>query len=598
MWDWKKGYPTGILASDGDPHGVRLVANDDCSSCDDENLSSCCSFRYMDTPRSKNEIISNPELFTMSPLMLYIAGMIEISDITAAADKTYYCMGSVTDGDGDVTTGCGTNYEDQEPCTISVTDSDRSHVTSDYVSRFTLKELKDSVGGERFPKKKFNVVRHAAVHLSSRRPAEPEIVFYTLLWREHEVQKEPWERIPEPDGAARHAIVPWYFNTDGKSILHSRLHGIDCGIGGANIPSCSSEGGNDACENNSCGPGALCEVLDGQPLCLCREGYFGDGYECAFASETLYDALPSAYEVTDSCFGSQSTPWPNFIDENSLSPYPGGQEPYAATSCYSFGVCPSGYKCNKKKGCLPPKGGSLCKQQNDKGRCDAIGCCKWKRRGNKCVRKKSRRRRKKRKKSGTCKAPQDPGKATCDDPATCCFFSCDAIKLEFDESQWSQEGNCGCSCKTGIPTAFDGKQYPELFLVQDAYYSGCEVYGYDDPSGPLQIEGDNKNMFDRCKSSCNGDGAIFLKEVRKKDGKLIKKNCQWLKKKSNEIKKKICTQETLSTQGYKAAKDVCHSICDAFFVESSSAAAATIQLSEEGFSATKKKKLHWSWSDY
>ncbi|MGK3738462.1 MAG: hypothetical protein ACI90V_005309, partial [Bacillariaceae sp.] len=38
--------------------------------------------------------------------------------------------------------------------------------------------------------------------------------------------------------------------------------------------------------------------------------------------------------------------------------------------------------------------------------------------------------------------------------------------------------------------------------------------------------------------------------------------------------------------------------CDAFFVESSSAAAATIQLSEEGFSATKKKKLHWSWSDY
>merc|ERR1712176_694354 len=108
-------------------------------------------------------------------------------------------------------------------------DSDRSHVTSDYVSRFTLDDLIQAHGGTRYPNEKFETVRHATIYVSSRLPSEAEIVFYTLLWRHHEVESEPYQRIPYPSGSAKQAIQPWLFHTQGKSVLHSRLHGIDCG---------------------------------------------------------------------------------------------------------------------------------------------------------------------------------------------------------------------------------------------------------------------------------------------------------------------------------------------------------------------------------
>ena len=185
------GYPERIPDST-DNGGVHLVENNDCASCSIDDLPNCCSFHYVDMPSTRAAMIENPELVGISPLMLYIAGMIKASQI-APADKTYYCMGSDTDG------GCGNrNQPEQTPCVNKVDDSNRSRVTSDFVSRFTFKQLVNAVGGKRYPAKKFNVVRHAAVHLSAREPTESEITFYTLLWRQYQRQRTPWKRIPEP----------------------------------------------------------------------------------------------------------------------------------------------------------------------------------------------------------------------------------------------------------------------------------------------------------------------------------------------------------------------------------------------------------------
>lgn len=77
-------------------------------------------------------MVENPELVAVSPLMLYIVGMTKASQI-APADKTYYCMGSDTDG------GCG-NQPDQTPCVVKVDDSNHFRVTSEFVSRFTFNQ--------------------------------------------------------------------------------------------------------------------------------------------------------------------------------------------------------------------------------------------------------------------------------------------------------------------------------------------------------------------------------------------------------------------------------------------------------------------------
>ncbi len=72
VWDWVKGYPYAIPTSDPNSWwGVRIEPNDDCKECSDGDLTSCCSFRYLDYPRTKDKLLANPELATMSPLMLY-----------------------------------------------------------------------------------------------------------------------------------------------------------------------------------------------------------------------------------------------------------------------------------------------------------------------------------------------------------------------------------------------------------------------------------------------------------------------------------------------------------------------------------------------
>lgn len=409
VWDWVKGAPEAIPDSTGGigegQGGVRLVENNDCASCSEDNLPNCCTFRYADMPITHAAMIENPELIVMSPLMLYIAGMIKASEI-APADKTYYCMGSNTDG------GCG-SHPGQTPCITKVDDSDRSRVTSDIVSRFTFDQLVNAVGGERYPAKKLNVVRHAAVHLSAREPTESEITFYTLLWRQHEIQKTPWKRFPYwANTSERYPIQTWYFHTSGNSILHSRLHGIDCGDNGEAVPSCSTR--PDVCAGAPCGPGAVCKDLDGQPLCTCRDGLVGDGYECAFPSETDFGALPTAHKSGSWCFPITFR-WTDFVNEASLPPYPGGQMPYASTTCHNHGVCPADWRCHKTKGCLQPTGISICQEKGfSRGQCEALGCCTWNAglSGDKCVKQSD----------GVCKKPVDPKWKECDDQETCLFL--------------------------------------------------------------------------------------------------------------------------------------------------------------------------------
>lgn len=493
--------------------------------------------------------------------MLYIAGIIKANEF-GSADKTYYCMGSDTDG------SCGT-HADQKPCVHTVDDSDRNRVTSDVVSRFTFRQLKRAVGGKLYPEKKFKVIRHAAVHLSMREPTESDITFYTLLWRQHEIQKTPWERPKDYRDSQRFPIIPWYFNTGGNSILHSRLHGIDCDYpgnsGGGAVPSCSSGTNADVCSGAPCGPGAICKNFDGRALCLCREGLVGDGYECAFPSETGFNDLATAHELASlgngfyKCFPADSSLWPTFTNEATLPPYPGGQAPYAPTSCHDFGVCPVDWRCDKNRGCLPPTGRQTCENKGfSRGQCEAMGCCKWdpsQSGGDKCIRQQE----------WACPKPEDKTTdgAKCDDQETCCYFGCNSLELSDDGLQFGQKGNCQKDCKIGIAPAYNGVIYEEVFLLPDMYYTNEAGYAYG--MGPLEIQGRNKNMFERCSNVCLGDQeddptAVFLKNIRRKDGKVMKKTCKWLKNRSDKQQRRFC-RGTLATQGYKPAKDVCTDIC-------------------------------------
>lgn len=409
VWDWVKGYPESI-PPEGEGHisGTRLVENADCSSCPDGKLTECCSFRYVDIPYTRASFIANPELNGLSPLLLYIAGMIKRSDIPPD-ERNYYCIGSDKND-----LFCGTG-EDQTPCVTKVDDSDRSSITADFVSRFTLDDLISANGGIRYPTKKFNTIRHAAIHVSSRVPSASEIEFYTLLWRHHEVATQPWERKPpkcddsQDPAWWKEAIQPWNHHTQGKSVLHSRLHGIDCGTDNLSVPSCGN-GQGDVCADAPCGDGAICTNLDGKPLCMCREGLVGDGIECAYPEETSsYKNQKTAYEISSSCF-PEDNQWTSFTSESDLPPYPGGTAPYSPNSCGSK-VCAPGWGCVKNK-CKSPTSKSMCDSRFRKSQCKAMGCCKFK--NGMCKKRGSG--------PGVCSLQKNPSAKVCKNEGNCKFL--------------------------------------------------------------------------------------------------------------------------------------------------------------------------------
>lgn len=224
---------------------VRLEPNDDCHSCPEGELSECCTFRYEDALKVPSEMLEKARLHAMSPLMQYIAGLRTFENMTAldSRERTYYCMGSDTDG------GCGFDAEDPNPeqpqCTIAVDDSDRTSISSSFVSRFTFEDLVDANGGPRDPPlRAVPDLHHGAVYVGQRVPSESEMTFYTMFWRHHEIERIPHARVPSFDGRRREPISTWLYATSGLATLHSRLHGINCG-GGLQFPSCAS--GQDLC---------------------------------------------------------------------------------------------------------------------------------------------------------------------------------------------------------------------------------------------------------------------------------------------------------------------------------------------------------------
>ncbi|GKY91002.1 hypothetical protein MPSEU_000073000 [Mayamaea pseudoterrestris] len=371
LWDWIQGYPTSVPLSycDGIPNCyekaydlVRLQPNADCNTCPDSTLSTCCSFRYEDAINTRELMLSKPELYQASPLLQYIAGVLPYESIPANK-KTYYCMGSDTDS------GCGPN-KPAGPCTtIPVNDKDRSRVTSTFVTRYTLDELIGSVGGRRDPPfRKEQAFRSAPILIGQRPPAEAEMVFWTHYWRYQEQEKNPWTRVPNTFGTRRVPLVTWSYTTNGRSTVHSRFHGVPCG-GGLQVQSCSTD--RTVCDGFRCGKDATCYPYDGRPLCVCNDGFWGDGNLCqrpgvSESYDKIYPYLWSAHElfyngdaeyypkytVKQWCYGDQ-VDWPARFSPARIAPYPGGLPQYALMGCGTT-VCTLAERCSQGV-CVPLK---------------------------------------------------------------------------------------------------------------------------------------------------------------------------------------------------------------------------------------------------
>jgi len=93
--------------------------------------------------------------------------------------------------------------------------------------------------------------------------------------------------------------------------------------------------------------------------------------------------------------------------------------------------------------------------------------------------------------------------SACTDKTTCCYFPCDRLTLDHDGTQLGQVGNCGENCIDGIVPDLNGVVHWELYLWKSTYFSGSVNYAYG--NGPLEIEGPDKNMWDRCYSQCFAD---------------------------------------------------------------------------------------------
>lgn len=138
------GYPDGIPRTDGKTpdRSVRLAANSDCNSCPDgqTRVEDCCSFTYENYPINKEEIMAKPDIFRMSPLLRYIAGMITKAEVPDD-QKKYYCLGYPIDD------YCGT-HDGQHPCISKIDDKDPNNVTGDYATQFTFDDLVNANGGK------------------------------------------------------------------------------------------------------------------------------------------------------------------------------------------------------------------------------------------------------------------------------------------------------------------------------------------------------------------------------------------------------------------------------------------------------------------
>jgi len=82
-----------------------------------------------------------------------------------------------------------------------------------------------------------------------------------------------------------------------------------------------------------------------------------------------------------------------------------------------------------------------------------------------------------------------------------CYFCCRDLTIsEYGDTVLSQVGNCGKDCYFGIAPDINGVKHSALYLLETYYVENGEEYGYD--TGPLNVQGTDKNMFNRCYNEC------------------------------------------------------------------------------------------------
>ena len=98
------------------------------------------------------------------------------------------------------------------------------------------------------------------------------------------------------------------------------------------------------------------------------------------------------------------------------------------------------------------------------------------------------------------------------------------------------------------------------------YYENGEFYSFG--TGPLQIEGNDKNMFNRCKQECfsaDKPKAKFLFKVKGK--KKVRRQCSWLRNQNKKRQRRICLfpqYHLFRGKKWKPASRVCRDICRPF----------------------------------
>ena len=94
------------------------------------------------------------------------------------------------------------------------------------------------------------------------------------------------------------------------------------------------------------------------------------------------------------------------------------------------------------------------------------------------------------------------------------------------------------------------------------YYTNHEFYSYDDQNGPFNIQGEDKNMYQRCFRACDlindqeeyGRDKFLLNIVKKNDFAKIK-SCNWLKKKPRGQEKEDTHQEKSDSMRIRISTD-------------------------------------------
>lgn len=157
--------------------------------------------------------------------------------------------------------------------------------------------------------------------------------------------------------------------------------------------------------------------------------------------------------------------------------------------------------------------------------------------------------------------------SACTDKSRCCYFPCERLTLDHDGTQLGQVGNCGKNCTDGIVPDLNGVVHWELYLWKDTYYSAHNNYPYGD--GPMVIDGEDKNMWDRCYKQCFAPSDCvsgkYLLEVRiENDDESTLKYVVTRRNRNKWAKRKDMKMIVEENESHEAVKCVPKTLCYRF----------------------------------